>query len=344
MQLYGLKPLDDSARRVRENTTLIAGGAMARQLLMQDKTVLITGASSGVGLGCALHMAEQGARVAMVCRDHMRGSTARAEVAKYAAGPDPLLFFADLSSQAEIHELSQEIHGQFESIDVVLNNAGAIFAHRELTCDHIERTFATNHLAPFLLTHLLFDLVLSAPAGRIVNVASEFHGSLLDFNNLQGERSYNFFSAYNRSKLCNILFTYELARRVAGSTVTVNCVSPGPTVTRFGDNMSGLPALIPFVMKRIPFLLGDPRYPEQGAKTLDYAASSPSLEGVSGRFFLRRGERPTKPITYDENVARRLWSVSEELCATAWDGFLEMLIGEKKHDNASSVAAHGDPV
>jgi NAD(P)-dependent dehydrogenase (short-subunit alcohol dehydrogenase family) len=258
-------------------------------------------------------MAEQGAQVIMACRDHVRGYAARAEVAKYAAGPDPVLFFADLSSQAQIHELSEEIHRQFRSVDVVLNNAGAIFAHRELTCDQFEKTFATNHLAPFLLTHLLFDLVSSAPAGRIVNVTSESHSGVLDFNNLQGEWSYDLFDAYSRSKLCNILFTYELARRLAGSTITANCVSPGPTVTRFGDNLSGLQGLYPLVMRRIPFLL---RYPEQGAKTLDYAASSPSLERVSGRFFMRRGERRTKPITYDENVARRLWSKREELCST----------------------------
>lgn len=284
---------------------------MARQLLMQDKTVLITGASSGIGLGCAFHMAESGARVIMVCRDHIRGSAARAGVAKYAAGPDPLLFFADLSSQAQIHELSEDLHQQLRTIDVLLNNAGAIFAHRELTCDQIERTFATNHLAPFLLTHLLFDLVSRAPAGRIVNVTSESHSNVLDFDNLQSERKFDSFDAYNRSKLCNILFTYELARRLRGSAITANCVSPGPTVTRFGENLSGLQARLPFVMKRILFL---PRYPEQGAKTLDYAASSPSLDGVSGRFFARRGKRHTKPITYDENLARRLWSVSEELC------------------------------
>jgi NAD(P)-dependent dehydrogenase (short-subunit alcohol dehydrogenase family) len=225
---------------------------------------------------------------------------------------------ADLSSQAAIHALANEVRARFRRIDVLINNAGAMFARRELTADGIERTFAVNHLAPFLLTTLVLDLVHAAPAGRIVTVASESHSGTLDFANLQGERQYNFFEAYNRSKLANILFTYELARRLDGTGVTANCLSPGPTMTRFGDNMSGLPGLFPRLMKRIPFLFVSP---EQGARTSIYVASAPDLAGISGHFFLRCRARRTKPITYNAAVAARLWSVSEQLCGLTTEGF-----------------------
>src|SRR5579859_1049749 len=217
---------------------------------MDGKVVLITGANSGVGFATARQLAELGAVVIMVCRDPGRGSAARNAVAQVATGPEPTLLLADLSSQAAVYALSDEVHARFARIDVLLNNAGAIFARRELTADGIEKTFAVNHLAPFLLTNLLLDLVRASPAGRIVTVASESHSGRLDFDNLQGERRYSFLAAYNRSKLGNILFTYELARRLAGTGVTANCLSPGPTMTRFGDEMRGLPALFPLLMKR----------------------------------------------------------------------------------------------
>jgi NAD(P)-dependent dehydrogenase (short-subunit alcohol dehydrogenase family) len=279
---------------------------------MDGKIVVITGASSGVGLGTAIQLAERGADIVMVCRDHVRGEFMRNEVAKYAVGRSPILFLADLSSQAEIHRLTNEIRCRLSRIDVLINNAGAIFASREITQEGIERTLAINHLAPFLLTRLLLDLVRAAPSGRIITVASGSHSGSLDFANLQGEQHYNFFSAYNRSKLCNILFTYELARRLAGTSAVVNCLSPGPTITRFGDNMTGLPSLFLKLVKRIPFLFV---YPERGARTPVYVASSPDIDRVSGRFFLRCRAVGTKPITYDHEVAARLWAVSEELCA-----------------------------
>jgi NAD(P)-dependent dehydrogenase (short-subunit alcohol dehydrogenase family) len=155
-------------------------------------------------------------------------------------------------------------------------------------------------------------VVEAAPAGRIINIASEFHSGSLDFLNLQGESNFNFLATYSRSKLLNILFTYELARRLTGSTITVNCVSPGLTATRFGSTLTGLPALLPFFMRRIPFLLA---YPEQGACGPVYLASSPDLTGVSGRFFLQCRKTRTKPITYDPEVAARAWQISEALCA-----------------------------
>ena len=198
-----------------------------------------------------------------------------------------------------------------------MNNAAAVFAGREVTPDGLEKTFAVNHLAPFALTHLLLDLLRAAPAGRILTASSEFHSGELDFSNLQGQRQYNWLGAYKRSKLCNILFTYELSRRLAGSTITANCFSPGPTLTRLGDNMRGLHAVFPWLLKEIPYLLA---FPEHAARTPVYAASSPDLDGVTGRFFLRCRETRTKQITYDIDVSARLWNMSQalyEICATA---------------------------
>jgi NAD(P)-dependent dehydrogenase (short-subunit alcohol dehydrogenase family) len=266
-------------------------------------------------LATALLLAESGAEVVMVGRDRTRSNFVRAEIAQYASGSEPIMFLADLSSQAEIHRLSERLHGSFSRIDVLISNAAAVFAQREVTPDGLEKNFALNHLAPFALTHLLLDLLRAAPAGRILTASSEFHSGELDFSNLQGERQYNCFGAYKRSKLCNILFTYELSRRLAGSTMTANCFSPGPTLTRLGDNMRGLHAVFPWLLKEIPYLLA---FPEHAARTPVYAASSPDLDGVTGRFFLRCRETRTKQITYDIDAAARLWNTSQalyEICA-----------------------------
>ncbi len=277
---------------------------------MHEKVVLITGASRGVGFATARQLAKLGATIVVVCRNSARGIAARNEIAKVATGAAPTLLVADLSLQAAVQTLVAEVRARFARLDVLLNNAGAIFARRELTAEGIEKTFALNHLGPFLLTNLLLDLVRAAPAGRIVTVASESHSGMIDFDNLQGERRYNFFGAYNRSKLANILFSYELSRRLEGSRVTANCLSPGPTMTSFGDDMKGLPRLFPALVKRIPFIL---RSPEKAAETYVYLASSPEVTGVSGRFYLRCKERKTKQISYDTDVAARLWDVSESL-------------------------------
>ena len=277
---------------------------------MSGKTVLITGATSGLGLATAMLLAERGAEVLMVGRERTRSNFMRAEVAKSAAGNAPILFLADLSSQAEIHRLADRLHGCFSRIDVLINNAAAVFAKREVTPDGLEKTFAVNHLAPFALTHLVLDLLRASPAGRILTASSEFHSGKLNFSNLQGQQQYNWLGAYKRSKLCNILFTYELARRLAGSTITANCFSPGPTLTRLGDNMRGLPAAVLWLLKRIPSLLA---FPEAAARTPVYVASSPDLDRISGKFFLRCRQTLTRQITYDNSVAVRLWNMSQAL-------------------------------
>jgi NAD(P)-dependent dehydrogenase (short-subunit alcohol dehydrogenase family) len=279
-------------------------------VLMHQKVVLITGANSGVGFATTRGLAKLGASVVMVSRDPFRGKAAWNEIADNTTGPEPTLLVADLSSQTEIRALAKEVRRRFARIDVLINNAGAVFARRELTVDGIEKTFAVNHLAPFLLTNLLLDLVAASPAGRVVNVASQTHASKIDFANLQSEKGHNFFAAYMRSKLANILFTYELARRLEGTGITANCLCPGPTKSRMGENMSGLSALMPRLLKRIPFLM---KSIDIGARTSIYVASAPELARVSGRFFLDRRVRRTKPGTYDRDAAARLWSLSEKL-------------------------------
>jgi retinol dehydrogenase 12 len=281
---------------------------------MLGKIVLITGASSGIGLVTARELARMGAGVLMACRDAGRGARARLDVANAATGPAPELLLADISSQSAVRALAHDIRRRFAGIDVLINNAAAIHARRELTADGIERTFATNHLGPFLLTNLLLDLVCGGTGARIVNVAAETPLSRLEFDNLQGEKRYGFLSAYFRSKLENIIFTLDLAKRLQGTGVTVNCCSPGPTRTGFGDNMTGWPGLFPRLLK--------PLFPsaEKGARTLIYLASSPEVAGVSGRFFLWQRARPTKPVTRDSEVAARLWRISAGLVGLPIEG------------------------
>jgi retinol dehydrogenase-14 len=278
---------------------------------MQRKTVLVTGANSGIGYAAAEQMARDGARIVMVCRNSERGEQAQLRLAGVASGDAPELMLADLSSQADVRRLAGELQARYERIDVLVNNAGGVFAKRGLTVDGIEQTFATNHLAPFLLTSLALDLVQAAPAGRVVTVASEIYARKLDLENLQGERSYQFFKAYQRSKLCNVLFAFELARRLTGTATTSNVVSPGPSKTGFGDEMSGLAGVFARTMKRTP-RFGSA---EKGAQTILYAATDPDLKGVSGRFFYRSKELVTKPITHDVELAGRLWRISDELCS-----------------------------
>jgi retinol dehydrogenase-14 len=277
---------------------------------MKDKIVLITGANSGIGLVTALRLAELGAEIVLVCRDPVRGAEAQRGIATAATGKPPSLLLADVSSQASIRVLAAEVYRRFPRLDVLINNAGGIFDSREFTVDGIEKTFATNYLAPFLLTHLLLDLLRAAPASRVVNIASALHSAgRNDLDNLQGEKHFNFMQAYKLSKFSVIVFTYELARRLASTQITVNCVEPGPTKTRFGDNMTGLPSLFPSVMKRLPLF----RPPEIGARTPIYVASSPDIEGSTGKYYVKCKLAHSKPITHDLEMAARLWTMSELL-------------------------------
>jgi retinol dehydrogenase-14 len=277
---------------------------------MHNKTVVVTGANSGVGFVAAKQLAEAGAAIVMVCRDPERGETARAQIAASATSPAPQLFVADLSSQEEVRDVARDIDFAYDRIDVLLNNAGGVFNKGERSTDGIETTFATNHLAPFLLTNLLQDQLLAAPAARVVTVASEIYSRKLDLENLQGERSYNFFKAYQQSKLCNVLFAFELARRLDETNVTSNVVSPGPSKTGFGANMTGPARTFTRIMKATP------RFgtPEKGARTLIYATTDPELEGVTGHFYYKEKELVTKPVTRNTEIAAHLWQISDEMC------------------------------
>jgi len=277
---------------------------------MRGKTVLITGASNGIGLATAHALAREGADLILLCRDAQRGSAACEDIADTSGSGRKLdLIVADLESQTQIRRAAGEICSRYDHIDVLINNAGNVFSKRELTEDGLERTFALNHLAPFLLTNLLLDLVKAAPQGRIINVSSEIHAGKLDWTNLQSEKSHQFMTAYKATKTENIIFTNELARRLRGTTVTVNAVSPGPSRTGFGKDLNGAWALFPKVMKAMPMF----HSAEKGARVVVYAAAEPTLARATGQFFMNSKPRKSKPITHASDVAIRLWTLSENL-------------------------------
>lgn len=274
----------------------------------QDSVCLVTGANSGIGKATAAALAAAGATVVMVARSQARGEAALAEV-RQASGNDRLtLLLADLSSQTAVRQLAATFRQQFSRLDVLVNNAGALFMRRELSVDGIERTFALNHLAYFLLTAELLDLLKASAPARIVNVSSDAHfQGRLDFDDLQLKHGYAGFRAYSLSKLANVLFTVELARRLAGSGVTANALHPGFVGSNFAQNNGGLSRLAMRLLR--PFA----RTPEQGAETVVYLATSPDVAGVSGAYFADRTRKEPLAIARDPAVARRLWDVSARL-------------------------------
>ncbi len=275
---------------------------------LSGKTCMITGASSGIGRATALELACMGARLILVCRDRSRGEEAATAIRRQTGNDAIALMLADLSSQRSIRQLASDFLSTGQPLHVLINNAGVVNIKRSLTIDGIETVFAVNHLAYFLLTHLLLDrLTASAPA-RIVNVASDAHKfGTLDFDNLQGERSYRVMGIYGQSKLANILFTYELARRLTETKVTVNCLHPGAVATGLGKN-NGTWAKVVIAMLG-PFF----RTPAAGAATSIYLASSPDVERVSGRYFVNCRETRSSKASYDATAARRLWDISAQM-------------------------------
>jgi retinol dehydrogenase 14 len=275
---------------------------------VRGKVCIVTGASSGIGKETAVALAQAGATVAIVCRTREKGERALAEIRQRSHHPGLSLFVADLSSQRAVRQVAAELDAALPRVDVLLNNAGLIMGERILTADGLETTFAVNHLAYFLLARLLQPkLAASAPA-RIVNVASESHRvGTLRFDDLMGAKGYSGWKAYAQSKLANIVFTYELARRLQGTGVTVNCLHPGTIGSNFGNTG---PAIIRALMRLgRPFL----RSSASGAATSIYLASSGEVEGVSGRYFTGRRARRSSRASYDPAAAARLWEVSEAL-------------------------------
>jgi retinol dehydrogenase-14 len=279
---------------------------------MTGRTVLVTGATSGIGRATALGLATMGARLAITGRDRERTDAAAREI-RAAGGGQVDVFVGDLSSQSAVRQLAAEVLLQLPRIDVLVNNAGGYWDTRHITADGYEGTFALNHLAPFLLTNVLLDrLRLGAPA-RVVTVASGAHTmGRIDFDDLQGKRSYSGSRAYNQSKLANVLFTYELARRLQGTGVTANALHPGVVRTGFGAEDPGVVQRL-FVPLMRPFM----KTPAQGAVTSIYLASAPDLGQVTGRYFADRKPKQSSKASYDEAVAARLWQVSADLVGLA---------------------------
>ena len=283
------------------------------QAPMASKTVLITGGTGGIGRATAVALASMGARVAITGRERTRADRAAAEIARVSGNRTVDVFVADMSSQAEVRRLADEVLVAYPRLDVLVNNVGGFWAHRNVTADGLEHTFALNHLAPFLLTNLLLErLVASAPA-RVVTVSSGAQSmGTVNFDDLMGERKYSGQGAYNDSKLANVMFTYELARRLEGTGVTANVLHPGVTNTAFGseDTARGWGPLIALMR---PFM----KSPERGAQTSVYLASSPDVEGVSGRYFASRKVRQSNKSSYDRATSARLWQVSADLVGLA---------------------------
>jgi retinol dehydrogenase 14 len=276
---------------------------------MGEKFCLITGATSGIGKATAMGLANMGAGVVMVGRDRGRGEAALAEIKEKSTNASVDLMLADLSSQQEIHRLADEFKEAYPRLDVLINNAGVFRSDRTTTPDGLETTFAVNHLAHFLLTDLLLDVLKASAPSRIVNVSSGDHSNgIIDFDDLQGEKGYKGAKAYSQSKLANVLFTYELARRLEGTGVSANCLHPGAGIrTNFGSGVSGV---LGFTVRALKPLM---KSPEKGAETSIYLASSPEVEGLSSRYFAKKAGARSSVVSHDERLARRLWEVSEDL-------------------------------
>lgn len=274
---------------------------------MDGRTCVITGASSGIGLAASVALARLGATVVLACRDRGRGESALAKVAAAAAGQPPRLELADLSSLTQVRDLAARL-AALPRLDVLVNNAGLVVARRTLTADGYEHTMAVNHLAPFLLTGLLLPrLTASAPA-RIVTVSSIAHRSaVLDLDDLMLQRRYLAMLAYANSKLANVLFTRELARRLAGTGVTANCLHPGTVRTRFGGTGAA--------WLRLGLAVGGGllRTPQSGARTVVYLASSPEVAGQTGGYYVGRRRRQPSRAAREDETARRLWEISARL-------------------------------
>jgi NAD(P)-dependent dehydrogenase (short-subunit alcohol dehydrogenase family) len=280
---------------------------------MAGKTVLITGGTSGIGRATAIGLAELGARVAITGRDLGRVEAAAVEIRLATANPDVDAFAADLSSQAEVRRLAAQVLDAYPRLDVLVNNVGGFWATRHVTADGLERTFALNHLAAFLMTELLVDRLKASAPARVVTVSSGAQSlGTIDFDDLQGERKYSGQTAYNQSKLASVMFTFELARRLEGSGVTATVLHPGVVSTEFGaEDPSRIFKLIVPLYR--PFM----KTPRQGAATSIYLASSPAVDGVTGQYFAGRKPKPSNKASYDLAAATRLWQVSAGLVGGA---------------------------
>jgi NAD(P)-dependent dehydrogenase (short-subunit alcohol dehydrogenase family) len=245
----------------------------------------------------------------MVCRNRTKGETIQNEIKAKSGNNAVDLLIADLSSQQSIRELAESFKKKYQQLHILINNAGNVFPRRSLTVDGIEQTFALNHLAPFLLTNLLIDLLKASAPARVVNVASGAQGmNYFHIDDLQSEKHYRMMQVYSQSKIANILFTYQLAKRLEGTGVTANCLHPGFVATNIGS--SNLPTILLPLLKIIT-LVGVK--PEEGAKTSLYLATSPEVENITGKYFDKFKEVPTVKVTYDPSAQESLWDISIQL-------------------------------
>ncbi len=282
---------------------------------MNGKVCLVTGANQGIGKETAIGLAKLGATVVMTARDQAKGAAALAEIKQRSGNDTVTLMPVDFGSFDSIRRFAADFQATHPQLHVLVNNAGAYNAARTVTKDGFETTFGVNHLGYFLTTKLLLDTLKASAPSRIVSVSSAAHSrAKINFDDLQGEQSYGGFGAYGQSKLANVLFTYELARRLEGSGVTANCLHPGVVRTGFATNNSGFIGGLVVVFQTIgkPFLLT----PEKGALTSIYLASSSEVEGVTGKYFAKSHEAESNAISHDKDVARRLWDLSEQMVAT----------------------------
>src|SRR5665213_1579664 len=279
------------------------------KLPMASKVVLITGGTGGIGKATAIGLATMGARVGITGRDLARTEPAAAALRAASRNPAVDAFAADMSSQAEVRRLAHAVPSLYPRLDVLVNNVGGFWAHRHPTADGLERTFALNHLAPFLLTNLLLDRLKASAPARIVTVSSGAQAmGRIELDDLQGTRNYSGQRAYNQSKLANVMFTNELARRLEGSGVTATSLHPGVVRTNFGVEDQ---AWYFTLMSRVVYPLL--KTPAQGARTSIYLASSPDVDGVTGQFFINRRPKAAKKVAYDPDMTARLWQVSADL-------------------------------
>jgi NAD(P)-dependent dehydrogenase (short-subunit alcohol dehydrogenase family) len=276
---------------------------------LQGKICMVTGANSGIGKATALALAQMGATVVMVCRDRARGEQARSEITTKSRNNAVDLLQADLSSQQSIRQLVENFQHHYPHLHVLINNAGAAFPGRRETVDGLEMTFAVNYLAPFLLTHLLLDMLTASAPARIVNVSSGSHkAGYIKLDNLQSKNPYRSMKVYGQAKLAVVLFTYELARRLEGTGVTVNCLHPGFVATNFAQSDVG-----PAFRLLVKVIGSFGTSPQEGAKTSIYLASSPEVEGVTGKYVVKSIPKRSAAISYDESLQRQLWEQSAKL-------------------------------
>jgi len=281
---------------------------------MRGKVCLITGANSGIGKATALELARMGAHVVMVCRNRLKGTVAQTQIMANTKSNTVDLMIADISSLEQVRRLAEQFKHRFDRLDVLINNAGVSLYKRQESADGIEMTFATNYLGHFLLTNLLLNTLKASAPARIINVSSFVHKwtNKIDFEDLQRKKKFSAVQPYAESKLAILMFTYELARRLKGTGVTVNALNPGIVRTNFANDVTGPLNIVRWFMLNV---LGIS--PQQGARTSIYLASSPEVETLTGRYFFKRKPSTSSKYSYDQQAWQRLRMISEDLtCAS----------------------------